>query len=94
MRLGQRVSWRGELLYTILLIRTMETSNNRAKCSATFGVLHRIAYRVQGDNNKREIVVSTTRPETVFGDRAIGVHPDDPRYAVIAQSPRCQFCSR
>ncbi|NTW61670.1 valine--tRNA ligase [Candidatus Saccharibacteria bacterium] len=27
-----------------------------------------------------EIVVSTTRPETMFGDTAIAVHPDDKRY--------------
>ncbi|NLY94767.1 MAG: valine--tRNA ligase [Myxococcales bacterium] len=27
-----------------------------------------------------EIVVSTTRPETMLGDTAIAVHPDDPRY--------------
>jgi valyl-tRNA synthetase len=26
------------------------------------------------------IVVATTRPETVFGDVAVAVHPDDPRY--------------
>jgi valyl-tRNA synthetase len=27
-----------------------------------------------------EIVVATTRPETIFGDMAIAVHPDDKRY--------------
>ncbi len=27
-----------------------------------------------------EIVVSTTRPETIFGDVAVAVHPDDKRY--------------
>ncbi len=27
-----------------------------------------------------EIVVATTRPETILGDVAIAVHPDDPRY--------------
>ena len=27
-----------------------------------------------------EIVVSTTRPETMLGDTAVAVHPDDPRY--------------
>src|SRR5690554_1285272 len=26
------------------------------------------------------IVVGTTRPETMFGDTAVAVHPDDPRY--------------
>lgn len=28
-----------------------------------------------------EIVVATTRPESVFGDVAIAVHPNDERYA-------------
>src|SRR5690606_37270982 len=27
-----------------------------------------------------EIVIATTRPETLFGDTAVAVHPDDPRY--------------
>lgn len=27
------------------------------------------------------IVIATTRPETLFGDAAIAVHPEDPRYA-------------
>lgn len=27
-----------------------------------------------------EVAVSTTRPETMLGDVAIAVHPDDPRY--------------
>lgn len=29
-----------------------------------------------------EIVVGTTRPETLPGDVAVAVHPDDPRYTV------------
>lgn len=28
-----------------------------------------------------EIVVSTTRPETMLGDVAVAVHPDDVRYS-------------
>jgi len=27
-----------------------------------------------------EIIVSTTRPETMLGDTAVAIHPDDPRY--------------
>ena len=27
------------------------------------------------------VVVATTRPETMLGDTAVAVHPDDPRYA-------------
>lgn len=30
-----------------------------------------------------KIIVATTRPETMLGDTAIAVHPDDPRYKVI-----------
>ncbi|MEC8192136.1 MAG: valine--tRNA ligase [Myxococcota bacterium] len=30
---------------------------------------------------RTEIVVATTRPETMLGDTAVAVHPEDPRYA-------------
>lgn len=40
------------------------------------GVLYYIAYALEGD----ALVVATTRPETLFGDSAIAVHPDDERY--------------
>ncbi|MFH1532680.1 MAG: valine--tRNA ligase [Pseudomonadota bacterium] len=39
-----------------------------------------IAYSVVGDEARR-IVVATTRPETMLGDTAVAVHPDDERYA-------------
>jgi len=42
------------------------------------GELFEFAYRVEGDGG--EIVVATTRPETMLGDTAVAVHPDDPRY--------------
>jgi valyl-tRNA synthetase len=32
-------------------------------------------------NGDESIVVATTRPETMLGDTAVAVHPDDPRYA-------------
>ena len=31
----------------------------------------------------RTITVATTRPETIVGDIAVAVHPDDPRYATL-----------
>lgn len=43
-----------------------------------FGVLYNIRYEVIG--SKESIIVSTTRPETIFGDVAIAVHPLDGRY--------------
>ncbi|XP_027069479.2 valine--tRNA ligase, mitochondrial 1-like isoform X1 [Coffea arabica] len=43
-----------------------------------FGVLTSFAYPLEGDLG--EIVVATTRVETMLGDTAIAVHPDDKRY--------------
>ena len=43
------------------------------------GHLWDIAYKLV-DNPEVEIVVSTTRPETLFGDTAVAVNPEDERY--------------
>uniref|UniRef100_A0A671P092 valine--tRNA ligase n=1 Tax=Sinocyclocheilus anshuiensis TaxID=1608454 RepID=A0A671P092_9TELE len=44
-----------------------------------FGIMLTFAYPLEGQG---EVAVSTTRPETMLGDVAIAVHPDDPRYKV------------
>ena len=44
-----------------------------------FGVIVSFAYRVE--DSEEEIVVATTRLETMLGDTAVAVHPEDPRYA-------------
>ena len=49
-----------------------------------FGALTEFAYKVKGSD--RRIVVATTRLETMLGDVAVAVHPDDPRYADIVGS--------
>ena len=42
-----------------------------------------------------EIVVATTRPETILGDTAVAVHPDDPRYKdAIGKQLKCPFHDR
>lgn len=43
-----------------------------------FGMIVSFAYPIEGSDEK--IVVATTRPETMLGDTAIAVHPDDERY--------------
>ncbi|KAJ1927587.1 valine--tRNA ligase [Tieghemiomyces parasiticus] len=43
-----------------------------------FGVLVCFAYEVEGSDER--LVVATTRVETMLGDTAIAVHPDDARY--------------
>ena len=45
---------------------------------ATCGKLWTIAYPVPGTSER--LTVATTRPETMLGDTAVAVHPDDPRY--------------
>ena len=46
------------------------------------GELTSIRYGSVGeDQANQSIVVATTRPETMLGDTAVAVHPDDPRYA-------------
>jgi valyl-tRNA synthetase len=45
-----------------------------------FGVIASFAYEIE-DSDER-IIVATTRPETMLGDTAIAVHPDDIRYKV------------
>ena len=42
------------------------------------GSLWYIDYKIENDD--RVITVATTRPETIFGDTAIAVHPNDDRY--------------
>jgi valyl-tRNA synthetase len=42
------------------------------------GELFQFAYKVEGSDE--ELVVATTRPETMLGDTAVAVHPDDERY--------------
>jgi len=42
------------------------------------GSLWHVAYPVEGSD--RRLVVATTRPETMLGDTAVAVHPDDERY--------------
>ena len=44
------------------------------------GNLWYFKYPVEGDNG-RFITVATTRPETMLGDTAVAVHPEDDRYA-------------
>lgn len=42
-----------------------------------FGVITKFAYKLKGNS---EIIVATTRVETMLGDVAIAVHPQDNRY--------------
>ena len=47
---------------------------------ALVGQMFDVAYRVVGSEDEW-VTISTTRPETILGDVAVAVHPDDDRYA-------------
>ncbi|KAF9358476.1 hypothetical protein BGX34_008922 [Mortierella sp. NVP85] len=67
-----------EVEYDDITGRTMLNVPGRLK-KVEFGVLHDFAYKVDGDDSQ-ELVVSTTRIETMLGDEAVAIHPDDSRY--------------
>ncbi len=56
-------------------ISDLEVENQEVR-----GNLWHITYPIDGAPG-RFITVATTRPETMLGDTAVAVHPDDPRYA-------------
>jgi valyl-tRNA synthetase len=49
-----------------------------------FGVITSFAYPLEDGSG--EIVVATTRPETLLGDVAVAVHPEDPRCVTAMQT--------
>lgn len=61
-------------------------SDEEAEHRETQGALYHIKYPVAGKGTKCErpgedhVVVATTRPETLLGDLAVAVHPEDARY--------------
>ncbi len=66
------VNWDPKLVTAIsdLEVQPVETKGN----------LWHLRYPVEGADG-RFIVVATTRPETMLGDTAVAVHPEDERYA-------------
>ena len=50
------------------------------------GKLYYLRYKIEGTD--RYIIVATTRPETILGDTAICLNPDDERYADIPADAR------
>ncbi|XP_060803190.1 valine--tRNA ligase [Amyelois transitella] len=58
-----------------------------------FGVLVMFAYKVDGSDE--EVVVATTRVETMLGDVAVAVHPNDERYKhLIGKHLVHPYCKR
>ncbi len=58
-------------------------SDEESEHAPTQGKLYYIRYPVKGEDG-RHVVVATTRPETLLGDVAVAVSPNDARYADLA----------
>ena len=58
------------------------------------GKLYTIRYPL-ADDTTRSLLIATTRPETLFGDTAVAVHPEDDRYnALIGRRVRLPLTTR
>lgn len=55
-------------------------SDEEAESHPAQGLMYHVRYLLAADATQ-SIVVATTRPETMFGDVAVAVHPADERYA-------------
>ena len=60
----------------------------------TKGKLYHILYPVEGDPDTF-LTIATTRPETMLGDTAVAVHPEDGRYnQLIGKSLKLPLTTR
>src|SRR5204862_5364294 len=55
-------------------------SDEEAEFNDEPGKLYHVQYREAG-SGKRDVVIATTRPETMLADVAVAVNPDDERYS-------------
>ncbi|XP_058864914.1 valine--tRNA ligase [Acipenser ruthenus] len=63
------------------------------KDKVEFGVLVSFAYKIEGSDE--EVIVATTRIETMLGDTAVAVHPQDARYQHLkGKTVVHPFCDR
>jgi len=70
--------YRGERLVNFCTFHATAFADIEVVHKEEQGSLWYIRYPLTGGNG--ELTVATTRPETMFGDTAVAVHPDDKRY--------------
>ncbi|NLJ34774.1 MAG: class I tRNA ligase family protein, partial [candidate division WS1 bacterium] len=71
--------YRGERMINWCPRCATSLSDLEVEHETTEGRLWHIRY--PGTDGGPGVVIATTRPETMLGDTAVAVHPDDPRYA-------------
>lgn len=70
--------YRGERLVNFCTFHGTAFADIEVEYKEEKGSLWHIAYPLTDGSG--EVIVATTRPETLFGDVAVAVHPDDKRY--------------
>jgi valyl-tRNA synthetase len=71
--------YRGEYLVNWCIGCQTAISDEEVEYVSRDDHLYYVKYPIKG--LERSVTVATTRPETMLGDTAVAVHPDDPRYA-------------
>lgn len=73
-----KLVYRGERMVNFCTVHQTSFADIEVEHKEETGNLWEIAYPLV--DQMKEIVVATTRPETMLGDTAVAVHPEDPRY--------------
>ena len=92
----QGLIYRGKRLVNWDPILGTAVSDLEVESQEEDGFLWHIRYPlVKPDGDLTHLVVATTRPETMLGDVAVMVHPEDERYRhLVGQSVRLPLCER
>jgi valyl-tRNA synthetase len=73
----------------------LEVDQKDAEAGELWSFAYPLAEPVRAEGPPSEIVVATTRPETMLGDTAVAVHPDDDRYrAMVGKKVRHPLTGR
>ena len=89
----QGLIYRGKRLVNWDPVLKTAVSDLEVESEEEDGSLWHIAYPLA--NGEGQLVVATTRPETLLGDVAVMVHPEDERYsALIGQYVKLPLCDR
>ncbi len=73
--------YRGKYIVNWCPFHRTALSDDEVDKIETEGKLYHIAYAIEG--NAEPAIIATTRPETLLGDTAIAVNPNDPRYSSL-----------
>ncbi|MDE3055476.1 MAG: valine--tRNA ligase [Verrucomicrobiota bacterium] len=85
--------YRGDYLVNWDPVTGTALSDDEVEHEEISSFLWHIRYPLVGE--KGAMIVATTRPETLFGDAAVAVHPEDPRYRhLIGKQVRLPLTAR